>query len=326
MQDGPAEDGPRRNSAFKKPLPAWSLWIVLAAGVLAVAGALYVKASRELGTGLWPGDVLRAARNEARYDADGRAGELAKQGLDLREEGRYGRALKRFHQSLAIAERHRLRSRAACCLQNIAVTNELLGRLDSARKYYALSYDACRKVKNRWIEVTALTNMGIFQFDKLGDLDSGRVLLEKSLSLARDIGCRRGQVTALINLASLCFQQGLLDSARVLSEHAAALSRSAGDEEEEERNSRAAMAAREMIARREPRLAELAQRVRELRRRGEPKELLDVLQDFAFEMLLGGDYTGARAALAEARTLTSQADAETAPPALARLEALLPRE
>ena len=143
--------------------------------------------------------------------------------------GMYDSALACYRLALRVAESAGNTRRMAACYSNMSYMFDYKNMPESVRFYTDAAIALNRASRKPDRTIGDLVDMGTFEFSTYGNLDSGRVLLEKGLAECLKRGDYGRAGLALGNLGSLHAMQGDYDSARVLIESSAALSRAVGD-------------------------------------------------------------------------------------------------
>ena len=139
--------------------------------------------------------------------------------------GMYDSALACYREALRIAKKHGLIERMAASYLDISNVYDGKNMPESVRFYLDAAAALNRNPDRKGQIASGLLEEGTFRFKSLGDVDSGSVLLEKALKEGRKRGNRWTEAVALFNLGQIQAARKNYDSAGVLYESSAAVSR-----------------------------------------------------------------------------------------------------
>jgi len=215
-------------TGIKRPVKPWVAAIVIVAALVVLSAVGLTVGIRRLDR-----EFGRPRRAAASNTPDVRANDLAMKlniaGNSYVAAGMHESALVCYREALRIAEKGGATQRMIASCHNISGIFDSRDMPESARYYSDLATALNRSLRRPRRMKRSLIEEGAFRTRQLGDIDSGLVLLEKGLEQARMAGDRRSEAMALNCLASV---QGMLrhyDSAQVLYESCAAVSRRAED-------------------------------------------------------------------------------------------------
>lgn len=154
---------------------------------------------------------------------------LSTMGWAALELNRVAEARDHFLAALAIAREIRDPALECRAFNHLAkLEGEVNGNHSFSREYFGKAYELARKIGDRYMEASTLSNMG-FAAGMQGDFDAARSYHEQSLPISREIGDQFQEAYSLINLSAIAIMQDQAEAALKQTRQAAELAEKISD-------------------------------------------------------------------------------------------------
>ena len=161
-------------------------------------------------------------------DRRGEANATGNLGIVFRVQGRFEEARGQHERHIELAREISDRRGEATATGNLGIVSCEQGRYEEARGQHERHLELAREIGDRQGEANATGNLGNV-FQSQGRHEEARGRYERHLELAREIGDRLGEACATGNLGSVFCEQGRYEEARGQSERCLELYREIGD-------------------------------------------------------------------------------------------------